>query len=172
MAWRLPLICLAVGVGTVTRAQQPAPGQLPFRTEIAIVEVVAVVTGEGDRSVMDLTAADFQLLEDGEPRRLAQVRRLTRSRPAKSGPTQAPLAGASVEQLASNRGADVSTHRKPVAVEGERTKNPKNPRNPENRPPPEASAPIVKRRRLDPQRAQVHVPLPAVVDLVIDDVEN
>ena len=34
------------------------------------------------------------------------------------------------------------------------------------------SAPVVKRRRLDPQRSQIHVSLPAVMDLVVDPVEE
>ena len=70
-----------------------------------MVEVVAVVTGEGDRSVLDLTAADFQVLEDGEPRPLAAVRRLTATHSARRGPSPAAPVGAYVETLATNRDA-------------------------------------------------------------------
>lgn len=105
MGWRFALMCLMAGVGAATRAQQPAAEQFTFRTEIAMVEVVAVVTGEGDRNVQDLTAADFQVLEDGRPRPLTAVRRLTTTHHARTGPSPAALAGAYVEQLATNRDA-------------------------------------------------------------------
>lgn len=59
-------------------AQGPAsPAQPTFRAEVNLVEVSAVVTGDDGRSVDDLTAADFELLEDGELRRLVSVRRLS-----------------------------------------------------------------------------------------------
>src|SRR5207342_2755581 len=37
---------------------------------------------------------------------------------------------------------------------------------------PMPSAPVVEDRRLDVQRTEVHVALPAVMDLIVDDVED
>ena len=103
MRWRLAVICLAVGAGALIGAQQPASDQFTFRTEIAMVEVVAVVTGEGGRSLLDLTAADFRVLEDGQPRSLASVRRLTTTHSTRTGPAPVTVPGALVEQLATNK---------------------------------------------------------------------
>jgi VWFA-related protein len=65
----LPILCLA---GAIATAQQPpAPaGQQPsvtFRAETNFVEVHAIVTDEKGAFVKDLTAADFEVLEDGRP---------------------------------------------------------------------------------------------------------
>lgn len=91
------IVCLTA------RAQQgDAPPQPSFRTGVSLVEVTAVVVGSDGRSADDLTADDFTVLEDGVPRPLASVRRLTtagrRTTPAP------PIEGAHVETLATNVG--------------------------------------------------------------------
>ena len=69
----------AVGIfhAAVSSAQEPRPAAQPtFRAEVNLVEVVAVVTGEDDRSLGDLAASDFEVLEDGSVRTLVSVRKL------------------------------------------------------------------------------------------------
>lgn len=62
----------------VPSAQEPrSAGQPAFRAEVNLVEVVAVVTGEDDRSLGDLVASDFEVLEDGSVRTLVSVRKLS-----------------------------------------------------------------------------------------------
>lgn len=76
LLWAFLLGAGAFGVSV--RAQHAGPlAQPTFRTETNLVEVVAVVTGEDDRSLGDLAAADFEVLEDGTVRTLVSVRRLT-----------------------------------------------------------------------------------------------
>lgn len=58
-------------------AQDARPAAQPtFRAEVNLVEVVAVVTGEDNRSLGDLAASDFEVLEDGSVRTLVSVRTL------------------------------------------------------------------------------------------------
>jgi VWFA-related protein len=101
MAWRFTLVCLLLGVASAS-GQQPSSEPFVFRAEIAMVEVVAVVTGEDGRSVSDLTAAEFQVREDGEPRPLASVRRLTTTHSTGTTPSPAAVDGAHIERLATN----------------------------------------------------------------------
>ena len=101
MSWRFTLTCLLLGVASAS-GQQPAGEQFVFRTEITMVEVVAVVTGEDGRSLSDLTAAEFQVREDGEPRPLASVRRLTTAYSTRTNPPAAASGGAPIERLATN----------------------------------------------------------------------
>src|SRR5687767_1134911 len=70
----LLLLTVLLGAVTVAAQQQPAPpaqtGQQPsvtFRAETNFVEVHAIVTDEKGAFVRDLTAADFEVLEDGRP---------------------------------------------------------------------------------------------------------
>ena len=79
MKIRIPAaVVLAVLAAAVLAAQQPAPQQpappqaqepppVTFRVEINYVEVDALVTDAQGNPVMDLTAADFEILEDGRP---------------------------------------------------------------------------------------------------------
>lgn len=104
---RVAALCVLLGVGNQAAAQQSAiPEQPAFRAEVSLVEVVAVVTGEDDRSLTDLTAADVEVREDGQPRELVSVRRLAASTAivARGAPVQ--IDGAHVERLATN--ADVA----------------------------------------------------------------
>jgi VWFA-related protein len=72
-------------------AQQPPPaqqqpGQQPpvFRAGVRLVRVDVTVTGKGDQPVADLTAADFEVSEDGVPQKVEQLQfvRLDGRRPA------------------------------------------------------------------------------------------
>ena len=79
------------------RAQGPRPAAQPtFRAEVNLVEVVAVVTGQDDRSLDDLAATDFEVLEDDSVRTLVSVRRLaaaeSRDPAATPGPPTTPPA--------------------------------------------------------------------------------
>ena len=82
MQIRIPIAALlAVMSAAIATAQQaappkePAPSQEPppvtFRVEINYVEVDAVVIDAQGRVVTDLTQADFEVLEDGRPQKVA-----------------------------------------------------------------------------------------------------
>ncbi len=96
---------LCVAASTAARAQDPTPPPEPaFRAEVNIVEVVAVVTDEAGESLGDLTASDFEVLEDGERRELLSVRTLT------SGSSEA----AAVDEIAA--GASGHVERLPTST--------------------------------------------------------
>ena len=66
----LTALCLCVGLAasTTASAQQPAspsPSQQPFRTGVEAVEIDVRVLDDQGRPVTGLTAADFEVLEDG-----------------------------------------------------------------------------------------------------------
>ena len=99
-------MCVTVLAAAAVGAQQPPTAPQTFRTGISLVEVVAVVTGEDGRSLTDLTAADFEIFEDGERRSLVTVKRLTTPAAASRPAVTAPVAGAPiVERLATNADA-------------------------------------------------------------------
>jgi VWFA-related protein len=64
--------------------QQPAQQQPVFRAGVKLVRVDVTVTGKGDMPVGDLTAADFEVTEDGVPQTVEQLQfvRLDGRRPA------------------------------------------------------------------------------------------
>jgi VWFA-related protein len=64
--------------------QQPAQQQPVFRGGVKVVRVDVTVTGKGDQPVADLTAADFEVAEDGTPQKVDQLQfiRLDGRRPA------------------------------------------------------------------------------------------
>jgi VWFA-related protein len=76
---RAAVVCACVAVVGAEQQPEPvAPAQPPpqvpvFRAGIKVVRVDATVTASGDRPVSDLTAADFELSEDGVPQRIDQV---------------------------------------------------------------------------------------------------
>jgi VWFA-related protein len=78
MTQRLTVAILVAALGGVLAAQQqaappPPPDQPPvtFRVEVNYVEVDAFVTDAQGNPVADLTAADFELLEDGKPQKVS-----------------------------------------------------------------------------------------------------
>jgi len=64
--------------------QQPAQQPPVFRAGVKVVRVDVTVTGKGDLPVADLTAADFEVAEDGVPQKVEQLQfvRLDGRRPA------------------------------------------------------------------------------------------
>jgi VWFA-related protein len=68
--------CLAAAVLGAQQAAPQQPAQTPpqpptFRVEVNYVEVDASVTDAAGNPVQDLTAADFEVLEDGKPQTIA-----------------------------------------------------------------------------------------------------
>lgn len=101
--WLGVVACVVLVAGV--HAQQPAPPQSDrptFRTEIAIVELSAVVTGESDTPVTDLTRDEFEVFEDGQRRPVVSARFLTT---AATRPEVLPasLAGARLDEVVTNR---------------------------------------------------------------------
>lgn len=73
-------LLLALLAAVAAHAQQPAPAPQPsqpetppptFRVEINYVEVDALVTDAAGNSVANLTADDFEVLEDGKPQKIS-----------------------------------------------------------------------------------------------------
>ncbi len=87
MTQRLTVAILVAALGAAAAAQQPAPQpaapQTPpsqtaidqppvtFRVEVNYVEVDAFITDANGKVVTDLTAADFDVLEDGKPQKVS-----------------------------------------------------------------------------------------------------
>jgi VWFA-related protein len=69
-------VLLAATLRASSQAPQAQPPQPPpiFRAGTNLVQVDAIVTGEDRRPVVDLTAADFELLDDGKPVPIDRVR--------------------------------------------------------------------------------------------------
>jgi VWFA-related protein len=65
-------LAAAVGAALAAQAPSPAPQTAPpsFRVEVNYVEVDALVTDARGTIVTDLTADDFELLEDGRPQKV------------------------------------------------------------------------------------------------------
>lgn len=74
---RAPAACLALwialaAVGDARQAPTQAPQPPRFRTEVEVVELDLSVTDSNHRPVHGLTAADFTVLEDGQPQSIVQ----------------------------------------------------------------------------------------------------
>jgi VWFA-related protein len=67
---RLVAAVLLVSAGAVAVAQPQTP---TFRSEVDLVEIDATVTDAQGRIITDLTAADFEVLEDGRPQEIAAI---------------------------------------------------------------------------------------------------
>jgi Ca-activated chloride channel family protein len=74
-------IAVAVALGSWgVQAQEPVPGQTPqpptatFKAGVDLVRVTAVVRDQKGRFVQDLTARDFEVLDDGSRRKIAEFR--------------------------------------------------------------------------------------------------
>lgn len=93
---------LSVLVWAHVRAQAPEPAQPVFRAGVALVEVAAVVLDSNGSPVADLTASDFEILEDGVARPLVSVRRLVAGQRNRAAATV--VEGAHVESLVTNTG--------------------------------------------------------------------
>jgi VWFA-related protein len=77
MSWAVPIPSILVATAALVAAQQPVPAQppvqtaSPFRIAVDLIQVDAVVTDSRGRYVTDLTAADFEVLQDGKSRTLS-----------------------------------------------------------------------------------------------------
>src|SRR5262245_38429966 len=83
MTQRLTVAILVAALGAAAAAQQQATPQTPasqtpvdqppvtFRVEVNYVEVDAFITDANGKVVNDLTAADFDVLEDGKPQKIS-----------------------------------------------------------------------------------------------------
>jgi len=82
MTQRLTVAILVAALGAALAAQQPAPQQtapqtpidqppVTFRVEVNYVEVDAFITDANGKVITDLTAADFDVLEDGKPQKIS-----------------------------------------------------------------------------------------------------
>jgi VWFA-related protein len=81
----LLLLISAAQVGT-----QDAPAPQPvFRAGVNIVRVDAIVTDRNGNAVSDLTAADFEIVEDGKPQAIEQFRQVEAD--GQPGPDDPPL---------------------------------------------------------------------------------
>lgn len=94
-------VAVAFLLAAVSSAQETRSAAQPaFRAEVNLIEVVAVVTGEDDRSLGDLAASDFEVLEDGRVRTLVSVRKLAaESRETATAPRSPTAQPAYVERL-------------------------------------------------------------------------
>ncbi|MDP9224973.1 MAG: VWA domain-containing protein [Actinomycetota bacterium] len=70
-ATRASIIVVACTAAAVAASQVPPPSQpLTFRVAVDIVSIDAVVTDRKGEIVRDLTAADFEILQDGKPQKV------------------------------------------------------------------------------------------------------
>jgi VWFA-related protein len=71
----IALFVLVAAAGVLAQAQQPAQQQPPvFRGGTTLVQVDAIVTDDSGRPVVDLAAADFDVLDDGRAVPIERVR--------------------------------------------------------------------------------------------------
>jgi VWFA-related protein len=110
MTWRSMEVCAVAVVCAVLvaglHAQQPtgpATDRPMFRSEISLVEVSAVVTGDADAPVTDLTREDFEIFENGQRRPVVSARFLSAAATPPSQPLPASLTGARLDEVVTNR---------------------------------------------------------------------
>jgi Ca-activated chloride channel homolog len=74
----LAALTLAVGAGRDLGAQQPDPAQQPpvasFKASVDLVRITAIVRDHKGRFVQDLNARDFEILDEGHSRAIADFR--------------------------------------------------------------------------------------------------
>ena len=104
-AWLVGAIVVIGGLcGAVGHARQAPAPQPAFRSEIALVEVSAVVTGDGDTPIADLTKDDFEILEDDQRRPVVSARYLSSTAIAKKPDAlPASLKDAQRDEIVTNR---------------------------------------------------------------------
>src|SRR3954467_8129427 len=66
---------LTVFAGMTARAQEPAPPVAAFKSSVDMVRIAAVVRDQKGRFVQDLTARDFEILDGGTTRPIADLQR-------------------------------------------------------------------------------------------------
>jgi VWFA-related protein len=82
------------GLGWVLLAQEPQPPR--FRVAVDTVRIDAVVTDKDGNVVRDLTASDFEVLQDGKPQKVTLAQFVPVSSPSVPGGPAAPLPAATV----------------------------------------------------------------------------
>jgi VWFA-related protein len=100
---RLSLLAALCGPAMIGSAQAPAP-QPTFRSGISVVNVDVVVSDRNGQPVTDLTAADFEILENGKRQEIEQFRLVTvdgRARPGAPAPREVRSLAADDHELAS-----------------------------------------------------------------------
>jgi VWFA-related protein len=104
-AWPVALgVVITLLSGVAGHARQAPAAQPTFRAEIALVEVSAVVTGDGDAPIADLTKDDFEILEDEQRRPVASARYVSSAAVAgRQDVLPASLKDARLDEVVTNR---------------------------------------------------------------------
>jgi Ca-activated chloride channel family protein len=68
------LLAIAALIGTASPVKSQQPERPTFRSSVAVVPITAVVRDSRRRIVRDLTQVDFEVLEQGRPRRILDFR--------------------------------------------------------------------------------------------------
>ncbi|MDE3164335.1 MAG: hypothetical protein KGN36_00900, partial [Acidobacteriota bacterium] len=95
----LPACAAVCGLAQAPLPQSPAPEPVPstiptLRITVTLVQVDAVVTDSHGNHVMDLSPADFEILQDGRPQPVtffAPVPMAPRRDPAPAPPNSVPI---------------------------------------------------------------------------------
>src|SRR5690606_24010470 len=102
----LAAVCLCCAGVAHVGAQPPtpptAPAQPTFRAETTLVEVSAIVVDRSGAPVLDLSANDFEVFEDGQQRPLVSFRQVVSAPERQTAQVHVP--GARRETLATNVG--------------------------------------------------------------------
>ena len=89
------------GAASGTQAAAQPGGRPTFRVEANLVRVDAIVTTKDGEPVRDLTAADFELLEDGTPQKLSSFERVDITETRLTSPERRdPTTAAEARQIA------------------------------------------------------------------------
>jgi VWFA-related protein len=70
--YRLVLPCILFGIAGLAQNADPS-GTAVIHIEVDLVQVDAIVTDSKGHPVKNLTAADFEILQDGKPRQITNV---------------------------------------------------------------------------------------------------
>jgi VWFA-related protein len=95
---------ISAAASVMLQNEQAAVQQPVFRAEVSVVEVSAVVTDEAGHAVSDLTAGDFEIVEDGRVRPLVSLRRVGQPSPSGTRQVVDVAQGAEIESVVTNRG--------------------------------------------------------------------
>src|SRR5688500_20381047 len=85
------LVILLITAAQGGTQDAPPAGQTPFRAGVNLVRVDAIVPDRSGNPLTDLTAADFEIIEDGKTQTTAQFRQVAadgRSSPADPPPRE------------------------------------------------------------------------------------
>jgi VWFA-related protein len=95
LVWsKVRLVWSSVLLGSLFVAAAPAAQQEPFRTASNTIAVEATVVDKSGKPVTDLTAADFQIFEDGRPQAVQTIYLVTAPPTVAANSTNLPGTGA------------------------------------------------------------------------------